>query len=223
MLQLFSRIVRRHCLASVSAAVLFVLVGSGCATIRVTDPYATADQQFLMTTAVQQAVARLSTDMLRDRTVFLDTQYLNFTLPVSQYISTPQPSPFEQSFLIAELRAKLLKSGVRLMPTKDLAQVILEVRSGGISVDHEEYLLGIPSIFLPGATGTDVSVTTPELSILKSTKQYGYASVAFVAYLQKTGEVLALSGPFVGKTFREDYWLFGTGPSTHGNIPSSEK
>ncbi|HEX4124935.1 MAG TPA: DUF6655 family protein [Tepidisphaeraceae bacterium] len=221
MVQSLCRIVRA--VAVGGAVILLLLAQAGCATIRVTDPYQTADQQFLMSVAVQKAVAQLSTDMLRDRTVYMDTEYLNFALPPSQYIVRPNPAPFEQSFLIAELRAKLLKSGVRLMPTKEQAQVILEVRSGGISVDHEEYLLGIPSIFLPGDTGTAVSVTTPELSILKSTKQYGYASVAFVAYLQKTGEVLALSGPFVGTTKREDYWLFGTGPNTVGNIPSIQK
>jgi len=220
MVQLSRRIVRAR--APLGAVALFLLL-SGCATIRVTDPYQTADQQFLMSTAIQQAVARLSTDMLRDRTVYVDTQYLNFALPPSQYITTPQPAPFEQSFLVAELRAKLLKSGVRLMPNKDQAQVVLEVRSGGISVDHEEYLLGIPSVFLPGETGTAVSITTPELAILKSTKQYGYASVAIVAYLNKTGEVLALSGPYVGKTFREDYWILGTGPNTRANVPSAEK
>jgi hypothetical protein len=221
MLQSLCPIVRNRASAG-GIGVLFLIL-AGCATIRVTDPYQTADQQFLMTTAVQQAVARLSTDMLRDRTVFVDTQYLNFYLPPSQYLTQPQPFPFEEGFLIAELRAKLLKSGVRLVTSKDQAQVVLEVRSGGVSVDHEEYLLGIPSVFLPGEAGTSVSLTTPELSILKSTKQYGYASVAFVAYLQKSGEVLALSGPFVGKTFREDYWLFGTGPNTHGNISSAEK
>ena len=93
-------------------------------------------------------------------------------------------------------------------------------RSGGISVDHEEYLLGIPSTSCWCTREWPCWVTTPELSILKSTKQYGYASVAFVAYLQKTGEVLALSGPFVGTTKREDYWLFGTGPNTIGIFPS---
>src|SRR6202021_1376902 len=128
---------------------------------------------------------RPSAAIVPDRTVFVDHQYLNFALPPAQYIPTPEPPPFEQAFLVAELRAKLLKSGVRLMPNKEQAQVVLELRSGGISVDHEEYLLGIPSVFLPGDAGTAVSITTPELAILKSTKQYGYASVAIVAYLQK--------------------------------------
>ncbi len=92
--------------------------------------------------------------------------------------------------------------------------------------NHLEYLLGLPASLIPasitgGLTGgsTGVAVNTPELSILKSTKQYGWASVAFVAYWADSGELLQVSGPFVGRTSREDYWLFGTGPRTIGNIP----
>ena len=90
-----------------------------------------------------------------------------------------------------------------------------------------EYLLGLPASSIPvsatgGFVGPSATASTPELSILKSTKQYGYASVAFVAYWADTGELMAVSGPFVGKTSREDYWIFGTGPSTHREYSAGE-
>ena len=62
-------------------------------------------------------------------------------------------------------------------------------------------------------------VSTPELAILKSTKQRGFASVAIIAYRGNTGELIAQSGPFIGRTVRDDYWIFGLGPRTIGNIP----
>jgi hypothetical protein len=37
-----------------------------------------------------------------------------------------------------------------------------------------------------------------------------------------TGEVIASSGPFVGKTYREDLWILGAGPRTTGNIPPAK-
>src|SRR4029453_6660971 len=88
------------------------------------------------------------------------------------------------------------------------------------------YLLGLPSVYLGGAgaiEGADAPVATPELAIVKSTKQYGFASAAFVAYWADTGELVSSSGPFVGRTLREDWWILGFGPKTVGDIPPAEK
>ena len=87
----------------------------------------------------------------------------------------------------------------------------------------EQFLLGIPALYLPQATSSTVPIATPELAIIKSTKQRGYASVAYVAYWADTGEVVAHSGPFIGRTTREDWWILGTGPRTVGDIPPAEK
>jgi hypothetical protein len=197
-------------LASIAGA-----VGS-CATIRVTDPPRAASEQFLESEATRRAVEQLSAEALRDRKTYIDTQYL---------ISAAYPTP-ENLFLVAELRNRLLVGGVRLVEKRDKAEVVLEVRSGGIGIDRYEYLLGIPSVYLSkdiSGTGTQTPLATPELSIIKNTKQKGYASAAFVAYWADTGELVASSGPFVGRTLREDWWFFGFGPRTVGNIPPAEK
>src|SRR5437763_14612687 len=86
---------------------LLLLLGSlcgGCATIRVTDPTHTATEQFLMTVAAQRAIAQLSLDGLRDRLVYVDS-----TL---SYVQS-QPSA-QDLYVVAELRARLLREGVRL-------------------------------------------------------------------------------------------------------------
>jgi hypothetical protein len=194
-----------------------LLSGTGCASIRTTDPPRTATEQFLMSQAVSEAVEQLSADALRDRVVFIDTSYLS-----------PTPTP-ELSFLTADLRARLLLSGVRLAPSREKAQIIIEPRTGGIGIDRIEFLLGLPAFALPtGGSVANVPILTPELAILKSTRQRGYASIAFVAYWSDTGELLASSGPFIGRTWRDDWWLFGTGPKTTGDIapaqdPTGEK
>jgi hypothetical protein len=196
------------------ASVYALLITSGCASLRVTDPPRSADEQFLMSTAAQRAVAQLSTEALRDRKVYLDASYFN--------------AP-EQAFVTGEVRAKLLLGGVRLVPDRKEAQIILELRSGGVGVNHLEFLLGLASIPLPGigvgsgSTAATVTLATPELAILKNTKQQGFAGIAYVAYWADTGEVVTSSGPFVGKTYREDWWFLGIGPKTIGDIPTTGK
>ena len=202
------------------ALALLVLptLAGGCATIRTTDPPHTATEQFLLSSAAQAAVDQVSADTLRDRIVYIDTTYLT---------TAWQTAP-ELSFLTGQFRAKLLEGGARLADRREAAQIILELRSGGVGIDRLEFLLGIPSIGLSSLAGAASAAAaapliTPELALLKSTRQYSFASVAFVAYWADTGELLTSSGPFVGKRYREDWWILGTGPRTVGDIPPTER
>ncbi len=182
-----------------------VMIISGCATVRVTDPTRTATEQFLLSKAAQDAIDGLSFDSMQGRTVFLDAD--NF-------------SPSEKDFVLSEFRAKLLFSGVSVTFDQGKAEIIVEVRSGGVGIDRYESLLGIPSFAPPISSITGgVSIVTPELALTKKIKQVGFASISYVAYWADSGEIVASSGPSIGKSNREDWWLFGFGPSTNGDIP----
>ena len=202
---------------AVAVLLMTSLVG-GCSTIRTTDPPRTATEQFLLSSAAASAIEQVSADTLRDRIVYIDTTYLT---------SSWQTLP-ELSYFIAEFRAKLLEGGARLATNREEAQIVLEIRTGGVGVDRLEFLLGIPPIGFSALAGgvaaaSGNGLTTPELAILKSTRQYSFASVAFVAYWADTGELLISSGPFVGRRYREDWWILGTGPRTVGDIPPAER
>ena len=206
-----------------------VFFASGCATIRVTDPIRTADEEFLLTEAATRAINQLSMDPLRGRLVWVVSEYaFSTTRPFDQSFLTDEVrSPtFENAFLIAELRARLLQAGVRLAPSRDQAEVILEVRTGALSVNRIDFLLGIPATYIPGATATSgsasVPLALPELALFKSTRQQGFGSVAFVAYWKNSGELLAISGPFIGRTARTDYFIFGYALPPVGNIPPTQ-
>ncbi len=187
------------------------LLNGGCASIRVTDPPRSATEQYLMSEALQEAIAQLSIDALRDRLVYVDPSYL---------IGYQERNAVQETaFLVGELRARLLGNGVRLTSKRDEAQIVVEIRSLGVGVDRTEYLLGIPALYLPQTTGaTGIPAATPELAIVKRTTQKGFGSVAFVAYWNNTGELAAQSGPMHGRTSRQDYWFFGIGPSTVGDV-----
>ena len=196
--------------------VVLTLGSGGCATIRVTNPPRTADEQFLQSVAIRRAVSKLSFASLRDRNVYVDSSYLfdgNF------------PSN-EQSFLLGELRNKALIEGVSLKDSYAEADIILEVRSGAIGVNRSDFLLGVPGLNAQVGTvdvgSANVPLILPEVAIVKTLEQRGYASVSLTAYWRDSGDLVASSGPFVGETERKDVWFLGIGPSTTGTIPPAE-
>jgi hypothetical protein len=200
----------------------------GCATIRVTDPPRTADEEFLLTQAATQSVGKLSLDALRGRAVWVVSEYaFSTTQPFDQSFLTNQVrSPtFENAYLIGELRARLLQVGARLAPSREQSDVVLELRTGALSINRVDFLLGVPALALGGATNAtlqNLAVSTPDLAIYKSTRQDGFSSVAAVAYWRNTGEVLVNSGPFVGHTHRYDYFIFGYALQPVGDIPPTQ-
>lgn len=188
------------------ACVTLAALLAACSSNRVTDPPRTATEQFLLSKAAAEAVGQLSFDTLRGRRVYVETQYF---------------AASEQAFVLGELRAKLLESGVQLTRTQDESQIVLEVRSNGVGIDRDEFLLGLPSI----QAGTTVTaavggapLTTPELALLKNRYQLGVAGVSYVAYWRDNGDIVAASGPFIGRSVRDDWWFFGAGPRSTGNI-----
>jgi hypothetical protein len=184
----------------------------GCSTLRTTDPARTATEQFLLNEATRRSIEKLSATALRDRMVYVDTSFLlRKEYPESEYL-----------FLVSELRARLLEDGARLTNDQSKAQVVVEIRVVAIGIDRLDTLIGLPSIALPSGSSTAVPVLTPELAIVKRLTQKGYSSVAFVAYWRDGGELLGRSGPTLGQTVREDFWILGFGPRTVGDIPPAK-
>jgi hypothetical protein len=206
-------------------------MAGGCATIRVTDTPQTADQQFLLTEAATRAVAQLSMDSLRGRSVWVVSEYsFSTTQPFDQsFFTTEVRSPtFEASFMIGEVRARVLQAGARLAPDRGLADVILEVRTGALAINRVDFLLGLSAFsLLPGINGNSSSTsagfaTSTNLAVYQNIKQNGFASVALVAYWRTTGELLNISGPFIGRTYRNDYLILGYELPPNGNIPPTQ-
>ena len=188
---------------------MLILMVCGCATQRVTDPQRTATEQFLISEAVIEAVAPLSFDVLHGRQVFVDDRFF---------------SSSDKAFVLGELRAKLLLAGVQLAFDLRDAEIILEVRSPGVGIDRYDSIIGIPAIGAAAGTastaaGVPAGIITPEVAIVKEIRQVSFAGVAYVAYWANTGEVVASSGPSIGRAYRDDWWILGFGPRTLGNIP----
>lgn len=182
---------------------------AGCATQRVTNPERTATEQFLLSEAATQAVAPLSFDVLHGRKVYMDDRF--FGAP-------------EKAFVLGEMRAKMLLAGLQLASDPKEAEIIVEVRSPGVGIDRYDSIVGIPALGATAGTASAASgiptagLVTPEVALIKEIKQVSFAGVAYVAYWANTGEVVAASGPSVGRAYRDDWWILGFGPRTLGDI-----
>ncbi len=205
--------VRRSWILLILAIGGLALSAGGCTSVRITDPERTATEQFLLSEAARSAVEQLSVNALRGRQTYIEDAYF---------------AASERQFVLAELRAHLITNGVAVTNDRENSDVVVEVRSGGVGIDRYSFLLGIPPVLAPesvtgvgGAGGSDPLVT-PEIALIKNIKQYGFASVAFIAYWADSGELVSSSGPFIGKSYRQDWWFFGVGPRTIGNIPPAD-
>jgi len=163
-------------------ALLIVLL-SGCTTARETDPQRTATEQLLISTAADRAAAAMRLDVGPDRKCFLDAT--NF-------------EGIDGKYAVAAIRSSLLKQGTRFVPDQKLADTIIEIRSGALSINKSNTLVGIPAIPLP--IPLTEGFATPEIAIYKSEEQEGIAKFAATAYDAKDGQFLDESNPPLGRS-----------------------
>jgi hypothetical protein len=166
----------------------------GCSTVRLTEPAQTATEQLLVTSAVDRAVAKLDPHIPPGTRVFVDAQYFDNGAPTSQ-----------TKYAIASIRDRLLHLGVNLVADRGAADTVVEVRTGGQSIDHRDQLLGIPALPVPIPLTTTV-ITTPKLPIYEQDRQTGIAKLALTAYDKNTGALTSSSGPVYG-TSRKSHWV----------------
>ncbi|MEM6562131.1 MAG: DUF6655 family protein [Planctomycetota bacterium] len=198
-----------------SLLTLALVAGVGCSTIRTTNPPRTATELFLLNVATERAVESLSFPELRDRQVFVSAEYV---------YGRSEPSQ-EQSYLMGELRAKLLASGARLVNQRDEAEIVAEVRVQSLGIDRLEYIFGLPAIATASddLAGEGNAVVIPEIAFLRNLRQKGFSALAVVTYWRDGGELVSSTPVVLGKTSREDFWIFGVGPQTVGDIPPADQ
>ncbi len=170
-----------HRFWTVALTTLLAALSSGCTTARQTDPQRTATEQLLISTAADRAAASLALDLGPDRKCFLDAT--NF-------------EGLDGKYAIAAIRSSLLKKGMRFVADQKQADTIVEIRSGALSIDKHETLVGIPSVDIPIPLAGNFG--TPEIALYKSEEQEGIAKFAATAYDAKDGRFLDESTPPLG-------------------------
>lgn len=175
---------------------------TGCITNRVTEPYQTANEQLLVSTAVDHAIDNLKPPIPRGSKVYVDAQFFDGT-PGTNDVVLPH-------YTVGAVRDLVLRAGGDLVDDRKAADTIVELRNGGQSIDHKTFLIGVPAIPIPiPLAGT---VETPEIDLFKRDNQRGISKIALTVYSQKSGALAGSTGPIYGDS-HDTHWtvllLFG--------------
>lgn len=200
-------------LRTLARSVVCVLVLSviGCGTTRWTDTQRTLTEQWLVSSAIDEAVAQIDFSVLRDKPVFLDSQYLDLLV-------------VDKGYLISSVRQVLLANGCLLQEDRNKATYVVELRSGGIGTDRHDVLFGLPQMNIPTFYLTQgLPAQTPEIAVAKSTKQIGGAKIEVFAYNRLTGQPVWQSGIAQHKSLTRARWFLGIGPFQTGSVSNGTR
>jgi hypothetical protein len=161
---------------------------AACTTVRLTEPGQTATEQLLISVAVDHAVSQLNPMISAGTTVFVDAQYVD---------NAPGDAALYSKYAIASVRDRLLRQGARLVDDRKTADMVAELRTGGQSIDHRDFLVGIPAIPIPIPLVGTFSI--PKVAFFERDRQTGIAKMAVTSY-GKDGTLNASTGPAYGES-----------------------
>lgn len=163
---------------------------SACSTARETSPSRTATEQLLISAAADRAAQALTLNLPPASRVYVDDAYFEGT---------------DSKYAIAALRARLLTLGARLVAERPQADVVVELRSGALSIDESKTLVGLPDFELPIPLAGPLGV--PEMAMYKKDVRQGVAKFAAIAYDAKGGRLAVVAPPQYGYA-HETEWVF---------------
>jgi hypothetical protein len=171
-----------------------------------TNPVRSATEQLLLSTAADRAMKSMDLTVFAGKRVYVDGTYFE---------------SYDAKNALATVRDALNRAGALLAPTVTNAEYVVEARSGALSVDFDQTLIGMPSTGVPiPLAGT---FTIPEISLYKTQKQLSTAKIALLAYSRSSGAHFASTGPMVGQSHNYYYKLLGFISWTLTDIPEKKR
>lgn len=159
-----------------------VFLLGACSSMKQSSPSRTASEQLLISQAADSAAEQLLLKLQPDRIAYLDTANFEGT---------------DSKYAVSAIKVALMRQGIHFVDDKTKADTIIEIRSGALSIDQSETVVGTP------ATNLSV-INVPEVSVFKSQLNEGVAKFAAFAYDAKSGELLTSAGPVYGFSRRLD-------------------
>jgi len=186
-----------------SLLLLAVIAGvSGCQSVKDSSPARTATEQLLLSTAADSALENARFSWLDAKRVFVEEKYFE---------------SYDKGYAMGLIRQRLSASGALLVKTEDKAEVIVEVRSGALSMDSSQTLVGLPAMTIPvPLTG---AVPTPQIGLYVNDSFDSAAKIALFAYERPSGRYLQSAGPMVGRAYLHRYKLLFLVTWRKSNVP----
>lgn len=174
---------------------LFVV--SGCTSSSTSNTARTAKEQLLLSNAVDQSLNKVDFTPLYGQKVFLEEKYLEC---------------IDKAYVVGSLRHRILRAGGVLAAAADGADVVMEVRSGGVGTDTNDAFLGTPELVLPGM------LTLPEVRLVERKAQFAYSKLAIVLYDAQTKQSLGEGGMSMARSDDSNLSVLGIGPWQKGTL-----
>ena len=174
----------------------FLLV-TRCTSTITSNTSRTAKEQLLLSGAVERSISKVDLSALGGRKVFIEDKFLECV---------------DKPFIVGSIRHQVMRSGARLADTAETADVVMELRSGGVGTDTSESFLGTPEIFLPGL------LTVPEIHFAERKTQFAFAKLGMVLYDAKTRELLGDGGVTLARSDDNNWFVLGVGPFQNGSL-----
>lgn len=165
-----------------AALILSLLLATSCTTAVQSNPQRTATEELLISTAADRAANQLALQIPKNESAYVDTSSIEGT---------------DSKYAGATIRDSLLKHGVHLVDKKENAQTVIEARSGALSTDQKDTLIGIPGFNIPIPFAA-ASLPFPKIALYEAADQEGVAQFAIVGYDNKTGGLVASQDPQYG-------------------------
>lgn len=174
------------------------MLATGCATTKTTNTARTATEQLLISAAIDRAMSNVTFSDFNGYAVFVDEKYLDSV---------------DKGYLVGSLRHRILEAGGAIAPAADSADIVLEVRSGGVGTDTQESFVGVPALGMPG-----LPIELPEIKVASRASQIGTAKLGLIAYDAKSGKALGSGGESTALTHNNDTYFLGVGPFRSGSV-----
>ena len=179
-----------------------VLLAIGCTTVHRSNTPRTGVEQLLISNAIDQSLDKIDFAAFTGVPVYLEEKYVDCV---------------DKAYLLGSIRHRLAVAGAHIVPAVEKADVLLEVRSGGVGTDGSDSFVGLPEITLPGM------LTLPEVRLMNRSTQNGTAKIGLVAYDARTMEVLGEGGVTLARSDDSNWFFMGVGPYRQGSISKEVK
>lgn len=151
----------------------------------------------LISNAVDQSLNKVNFDSFHGRAVLIEDKYLDCV---------------DKGYLTASVRHRVARAGGIIATKIDDADIVLEIRSGGLGTDTADSFLGTPAIAMPGM------VSIPEIKLVSKTHQSATAKIGLAAYDAKSMRLLGDGGTSLSMSTDNNWHVLGVGPYQDGTI-----
>jgi hypothetical protein len=183
---------KRTLIARLLAAAVCLTSGAGCVATRTSEPKRTAIEQLLLSQAADNALGEMDVTSLAGKKVYLEEKYFESE---------------DKLYVLGSIRELITTGGGLLQDAAATADIIVEARSGALSIDSGNTLVGLPEMPFPIPFAG--SLVTPELPFYKADRQFSVAKIALLAYDAKSRAHVLSTGPSVGYSHHHYKRLLG--------------